>query len=324
MNSLAINRTPELIAAEINSIKNQTKKIVLYNSIEIGRKLFEAKEMVQHGEWGKWLELSVDYSQSTAQNLMRIFEEYGADQLSLLGDSKSQAFGNLSYSQAVALLGIPSEEREEFVKENNVEEMSTRELQQAIKERDIAKEALEDVRSILKEKSEEAQTYYNEKYEAEKQAKQLQEALQKEKDKSKKEIDKLNQSIEDIREKVIVAEESGDNEEVERLQETLEKAETELNTSRDKIKELEQQLNTPLESVIVEKVPEEIEKELEELRAKTQGGDIKAKFKIHFDILVKNFNDLLEDLKEMESNEELHEKYRNAVHGLLDKIVEEL
>ncbi len=73
-------RTPEIIAIEINSIKEQTKNIVLQNSIEIGRKLVEAKSLLPHGEWGKWLEKSVAYSQRTANDLMRIFNEYGSSQ----------------------------------------------------------------------------------------------------------------------------------------------------------------------------------------------------------------------------------------------------
>src|SRR5690606_12544295 len=99
------NRSAIVIAAEINAIKDQTRKTVLFNAIEIGRRLVEAKQYVSHGEWGKWLEESVELKQSTANNLMRIFEEYGSDQLALFGDNaKSQALGNLSYTQAVALL----------------------------------------------------------------------------------------------------------------------------------------------------------------------------------------------------------------------------
>lgn len=339
MNNLVINRTPELIAAEINSIKNQTKNIVLYNSIEIGRKLVEAKELINHGEWGGWLEESVDYSQRTAQNLMKIFEEYGSNQLTLLGNNaKTQALADLTYTQAVALLGIPEEEREAFIQENDISEMSTRELQQAIKERDSAKEALEHVRAILKNKSDEALKYYDAKSKAEcdkkvanqvleetkNTVKQLQEALQKEKDKSKQETERLQALIDNMKNQILEVQASGDNEEAENLQETLEKFETELNESKNKIKELEEQLNTPMESVIVEKVPEEVEKELAELRAKAQGGDIKVRFKVHFDILVKNFNDLLNDLEEMKENEDLHEKYRNATHSLIDRIVERL
>lgn len=327
MNELVINRTPDVIAAEINSIKDQTKNIVLFNSIEIGRRLVEAKELISHGEWGNWLEEKVEYSQRTAQNLMKIFNEYGSNQLSLLGNNaKSQALADLTYTQAVALLGIPEDEREEFVKENKVQEMSTRELQQAIKERDQAKEDLEDVRELLKTKSEENLKYYNENYENKKTVKELQDALQKEKEASKKETERLQLLIDNMKNKISTAEASGNNDEVDRLQETLEKYEAELNESKEKIKDLEEQLQTPADAVIVEKVPENIEKELEELRAKAQnqGADVKVKFKIHFDILVKSFNDLLNDLEGMAENEELHDKYRNAVHGLIDKMVERL
>jgi hypothetical protein len=129
-------RTPNIIAVEINSIKEQTRKMLLFNSIEIGRRLVEAKEMIPHGEWGNWLEISVEYSQSTANNLMRIFEEYGSNQITFFDDNaKSQALGNLSYTQAVALLGIPADEREDFIQEHDIDNMSTRELQQAVKEK---------------------------------------------------------------------------------------------------------------------------------------------------------------------------------------------
>lgn len=135
MSSIDIVRTPEIVAAEINSIKLQTRNVLLFNSIEIGKRLTEAKEMMEHGQFGKWLAEAVDYSQSTANNLMKIYEQYGADQGALFGDnSKSQTFGNLSYSQAVALLGISAEEREQFIEDNNAAELSIRELKTKIKE----------------------------------------------------------------------------------------------------------------------------------------------------------------------------------------------
>ena len=142
-----VERTPDIIAAEICQIADQTRKMVLNSSIEIGKRLCEAKEMIPHGEWGNWLEHSVNFKQSTANNLMKIYTEYGDIQGQLWGASaKSQTFGNLTYSQAVALLAVPAEEREEFVEKNDVENMSTRELQEAIKARDealAAKEAAE-------------------------------------------------------------------------------------------------------------------------------------------------------------------------------------
>jgi hypothetical protein len=178
--ALAIDRTPDLIAAEINSIKSQTRIMVLCNSIEIGRRLVEAKSLVEHGQWENWLEKSVEYSIRTAQNLMKIFEEYGSNQLTLFGNNaKTQALAHLSYTQAIALLGIPAEEREQFIKDNDVESMSTRELQQAIKERDQALEKAKNAQRVADEKSEEARKLLTEKQVLESNARMSDQVLQK-------------------------------------------------------------------------------------------------------------------------------------------------
>lgn len=138
-NEMVQVRDAEVVAAEINTIKEQTRKIMLASSVEIGRRLQEAKELVPHGNWTDWLKEKVDYSQSTADNLMRIAREYGDEQVNLFsGEAKSQTFRNLTYSQAVALFALPEEDRDEFVKENNVEDMTARQLQEAIKARQQA------------------------------------------------------------------------------------------------------------------------------------------------------------------------------------------
>lgn len=136
MNDITILRTPEVIAAEINTIKRSTAKYVLEQSIEIGRLLCEAKEAVPHGEWGHWLEERCAYSASNANNLMRIYTEYGesGDQLSFFAENKLELYGDLNRSQAIALLALPPAERAEFVKENDVPAMSVSELEAKIKE----------------------------------------------------------------------------------------------------------------------------------------------------------------------------------------------
>lgn len=141
MSGIVEVRDSAIIAAEINTIKNRAKREALLACVEIGQRLCEAKELVQHGQWEQWLEEKVEYSQSTANNLMRIFREYGDQQIDLLGNSKSQTFENLSYSQAVALFALPTEERADFVKDNNAEDMSARQLQEAIKAKEQAEQA---------------------------------------------------------------------------------------------------------------------------------------------------------------------------------------
>jgi hypothetical protein len=281
-----IQRSPGEIAIEINSIKNQTRNMVLYNSIEIGRRLSEAKLLVSHGEWGEWLKKSVDYSQRTASNLMRIFDEYGASQITLLGDnSKSQAFANLGYSQAVALLGVPESEREQFIAENDVNSMTTRELQEAIKAKKDAETRAEGLANDL----EMAKT----------ENKQLSADLAKEKKIAKSEVKRLSQLESDLAE------------------------------AQGKVQELTAEINKPvtLEPAVIEKIPEEVEQELTQLRAKvgqqTNPGIIK--YSVCFDSLVSGFKTLLAALAEIkETDTDEHEKYKNAVLGLIGKMSEKL
>lgn len=307
-------RTADVIAIEINSIKDQTKNLILNNSIEIGRRLVEAKSMLPHGEWGKWLQESVDYSQSTANNLMKIFEQYGSNQMSLFGaEVDSQALGSLSYTQAVALLGVPAEEREQFVKENNVDELSTRELQKLIKE----KQQLE---KELKEANKKAE---QEKLDRERIEASLAEMQQQ---------NSMNYELaERYKAEIEAATENGNDEKAAELQEALNKAEAALVDSGKKVKELEKQLKAkPIDipaKEIIEKVPEAIEKELAQLREQVKRNDNKAvaKFSVCFETIVRDFDNLLGSLYEIKtSTPEDHEKYRKAVTGLMDRMAEKV
>lgn len=135
MSDIITVRDPGIIAAEINLIKRQVQETVIYASIRIGEKLAEAKSMVPQGEWGRWLEENVEYSQSTAENLMKLYREYGGNQESLFDTwTNSQTFGKLTYTQHLALLVLPFADRQEFAEQNSVADMSTRQLQKAIQE----------------------------------------------------------------------------------------------------------------------------------------------------------------------------------------------
>lgn len=144
MSELVEKKSPEVLAAEIRALTAS----MLANIIEIGRRMCQAKEILPHGQFGEWVKTKTGYSQSTANNFMKLFQEYGAPQESLFGaEVNSQTFGNLPYSKALALLAVPAEEREEFAREHHVEDMSTRELKQAIKERDELRRQLNEERA---------------------------------------------------------------------------------------------------------------------------------------------------------------------------------
>lgn len=135
MSDLVPYRTLPVIAAEINLFRYQAEKAALHNAIEIGRRLKEAKDLLPHGEWGKWLKESVSYSQKTAAKLMRIYDAYGSNQPVALEDgAQAQELPKLSCTQALILLTVPEENRAQFLvdMDDDIEGLSTRELKKAI------------------------------------------------------------------------------------------------------------------------------------------------------------------------------------------------
>ncbi len=197
-----------VIEAELEMLKQDTRQketALLCNYIEFGRRLEEVKAQLRHGEWGGWLK-KLEISQSTANNFMRLYREYGADQQSLFGGVvKSQAFANLTYSQAVLMLTIPEEERERFMEENNVAAMSSRELKEAIKARDAAEDKVHGLQQererLQKELADQAQVYKAkltaadvETTEANRKAREAQEALEKQREKTRRLRDALSEA----------------------------------------------------------------------------------------------------------------------------------
>ena len=197
-----------VIEAELEMLKQDTRQketALLCNYIEFGRRLEEVKAQLRHGEWGGWLK-KLEISQSTANNFMRLYREYGADQQSLFGGVvKSQAFANLTYSQAVLMLTIPEEERERFMEENNVAAMSSRELKEAIKARDAAEDKVHGLQQererLQKELADQAQVYKAkltaadvETTEANRKAQEAQEALEKQREKTRRLLDALSEA----------------------------------------------------------------------------------------------------------------------------------
>ncbi|MGM9529422.1 MAG: DUF3102 domain-containing protein [Phascolarctobacterium sp.] len=337
MNEMQATRTPAMVAAEINLIKDQTRKLVLTNSILIGQKLKEAQLMVEHGQWGKWLAEEVEFSVSTANNLMRVYEEYGADQGVLFGSAaKSQALENLSYTQAVLLLGVPKEEREDFIKEARVEEISTRELQAKVKEYKEAKENAErrtadaeHARAVAVSEANKALANCDRMAakvaEHEEKAKELRaEATMSanQRDEAVKKVKKLKGEVKTLKQQLVDA-----SEETKKVAE-LENEKQELNK---RISELEAELAKPVtmeaakEIVEVEKVPEAVQRELEELRAKVaenahQLRDEQAKlaYKEKFKQAMSYINALFNELGNV-ANEDMRYRMTEAFKAVLEQ-----
>lgn len=131
------------VTAELKVLQHQAQALAIQYVIQMGLRLQEAKEMIDDSkEFENWLAQEVNFKKATAYNYMKIAANYGADQASLFGESKP-SYEKLNYAQALALLAVPEEEREAFIEENHVEDMSARELKKAIAERDEAIKAKE-------------------------------------------------------------------------------------------------------------------------------------------------------------------------------------
>ncbi|MFV0618081.1 DUF3102 domain-containing protein [Megasphaera sp. WILCCON 0056] len=278
-------RTADTIATEINTIKRQTQKIMLASSIEIGKRLTEAKDMIDHGAWGKWLQDNVNYSERTAQNLMRVYDQYGdkfgmTEMDSLFASGAPNVFEELSYTQALALLSLPTDaEREEFVKENDVASMSTRELQEAIKARKEAEDRAID---------------------AEKRAWEAKEKLKEAENRALQAEDKARNA-----------------EQSDLYDERLTAAERERDVLQKRVLELEAR---PAISDAGQKEIEKLKKKIHVLEAASTDED-RMKFTAHMKIIQNAFNAMLSDIENITDNEK-RTRYMSAAQKMLEKLGE--
>ena len=142
--------TPTLAESRLDTVRDietitgeilEAKRVGGEAIITIGQRLIEAKALLSHGEWLPWLAEQVEYSERTAQKFMKIAKEY----------SNPSAVADLGFRKALQLLALPESEREEFLSETHqvngeekaVIDMTSRELEKAIKERDEARKAAE-------------------------------------------------------------------------------------------------------------------------------------------------------------------------------------
>lgn len=265
-------RSLETIAGEINTIKRQARTYITNSCIEIGERLCEAKRLIGHGNWTAWLEESVDYSERTAQNLMKIYQKFGVE------GSEGKLFGKelnpeqvkeLNYTQMTALLKIhDDDERAEFMDANPVQTMSTRELEAKIKELNAAREKAE-----------------------------------KEREEARKDADYFRRTGE---ENVRKAEEARS-----RMEEAKNKAEAAEEFSSQQAarlrKELEEEKNKPVATAVVREMPEEMkekmasmEKELETLRARGGRDENESAFAFAFEAAKRDVRSMLGAAEKMD------------------------
>ena len=317
------------LSGEIITLTRQAQKVALVYICEIGERLAEAKELVGHGNWGAWLRERCDYSQSTAENYIKIFKEFGKKQISF-SDADSSQLENLSYTKLLALTALSEDERAKIADENDLESMSLRELQEAIEREKQARENAETEAEKLKSK-------LNDQAEKVKKNKDKIKELQEKRSASEQQQSILEAAADKIRENTraelqqqIDAAVAAQKMAEKALHETEEKLRSLEAAQSDKIAaakaEAEQDIERRVEEIASERSSElsaELEKTKTKLAAAQSGLIHKAQFAL--DMTMDHITTLGELLKEIEKeNPESAKKLATVIAQQLKSKVEQL
>lgn len=307
-------RNIEVITSEILFYKHQAGEAIL----EIGRRLNEAKEQLEHGQWLGWLQEKVDFSDATAQRFMRIAREY----------ENPSPVTDLGIAKAVALLALPAAERDEFVtethevdgKEKTVDEMSKRELEKAVRERKEALEAKDVAERQTEEQRRATQEALDRAAEADADAKRA----EGEKAELERQLEELRntktdlppepdqQTLDAVRKEAAA---EGKREAETELKAKIEKADTAKKKAETSRKEAEDELkNLQAEGERQKTENEKLRKSL----AVANSGDAVA-FKVHFENAQGEINKMLGYIQK--ADEEQGGKFAGALRALCEKVL---
>nr|DAW23792.1 MAG TPA: Protein of unknown function (DUF3102) [Caudoviricetes sp.] len=321
------------ITAEIKYITEQLNRTLLSGIIEIGKRFDRAKSLVKHGEWGKWCEQYTGYKQSMAENYIKVYKEYGAEQYSLFGDlSKSQSIGNLGVTKLLELTALPPDEREQFVEENRVSEDTTvKELQELIKQQ---KEKLQTAEKSIRDKELELrssierndQSIQEKQTEIERLTKELE---QREQEKQELPEDEMSRMMAEADEKArqelhdeisrAVKEKEAAEAEAEKLKSKYEKLKEKNGKAQQEVDELKQAVSG------VREEKEELQSQLEKMKKESLlGANEKiVQLNICFEDAQDRINKLKKSLKAVEDTQQ-YDKLRPAIIEQMKKLIASL
>ncbi len=95
----------------------------IQDTLQLGRVFTEAKSLVKHGEWGAWVEQNAGCNERTAQQLMQAYTRFGGNAI----------FSKIEKSKMFKLLALPVGTEEKFISENDIQSMTAREVEAAVK-----------------------------------------------------------------------------------------------------------------------------------------------------------------------------------------------
>jgi chromosome segregation protein len=236
---------------------------------------------------------------------MRIHEEYGPN---LLDNPNRKSISDLGYTQAVAMLKLDVESRDNFLIVHDVDEMTIKELDTEIKKVNEIKESKEELLKQIELLQGSNKTLENELTVKVKDI----ESKEKEIKGFVKDIEALDKKVKKTPAKDVSAEKLSD-------------LKTEIKLKKQRITQLENELREKPKEVetkqIMYETPEAVLKELDDLKSKLSSSENAMKFKSTFSMLMNQFNDLIGIVNSIKSDEpDEYEKYKGAVNKLLVKL----
>lgn len=310
------------ITSEIRYIQNDVQQYAAQGALKIGERLCEAKELLGHGEFLPWIKDEFGWTDRTAQKLMAVYREFGDSQKSLFGpEINTKTYSDLPVSKLYLLISVPESEREDFVKENNVAEMSVREMEKLLREK---KDAEDESREAHAELDKLADKYAALSAVASEQEKELKAAQAD-----------VSASIEAAKKEA-----AAEAEKARRAAEKAQKAaEAEAKKARDEAeaakKDLQQLRGNPeIPQEVMEKLKAQFGKAAEEAEARARAAEAKLKvadpdvamFKLHFDNLQKTAASMAQLIIKMKQsgNADMADKLSRAACAVLERVKEEL
>lgn len=306
------------ITSEIRYIQNDVQQYAAQGALKIGERLCEAKELLGHGEFLPWIKDEFGWTDRTAQKLMAVYREFGDSQKSLFGpEINTKTYSDLPVSKLYLLISVPESERENFVKENNVAEMSVREMEKLLREK---KEAEDESREAHAELDKLADKYAALSAVASEQEKELKaaqadvsasiEAAKKDAEKARRAAEKAQKAAED---------------EAKKARAEAEAAKKDLQQLRD---------NPEIPQEVLDKLKAQFGKAAEEAEARAREAEAKLKvadpdvamFKLHFDNLQKTAASMGQLITKMKrsGNADMADKLSRAACTVLERVKEEL
>lgn len=122
-----ISNTENKLPSVLDGLAMQARLLtagVAMNMLQLGRVFTEAKPLVQPGEWQNWIKENACVSVRTAEQYMQAYSTFGVN----------PDIANLGQSKVLKLLPLPDAEREIFLETHDVQGMTVREMDAAIKE----------------------------------------------------------------------------------------------------------------------------------------------------------------------------------------------